>query len=365
MRWQWVHSELPSVQACRRSCLPGVDVELQLDASGQANARGLRTCGSVWACPLCSATIWADRASQLRRLLKAAEHEGLRVGFITLTMRHSRWDRLSDLWQAMAPALTAALGAGSREVRRIRRELGVWGVVRRTEATYGENGWHLHPHLLVFAERGEDGDFEALASAMFDAWQAKIVRHGLPAPSDDNGWHVKLLDLSHAEEEAARYVTTAGSFHAAAELADRGGKTARFGNRTTWQLLADARDGDRRAAERWAEWELTSKGRCAWDCRSPRLRRLAEGYVEDEPDKPDERETVVTLREPEWAEVCRERSVSELLTAAEEAYRLAVVESAGDREAGLQSAAWAVTMLLFDWGVWSAVTGQGPPGAGP
>ena len=114
--------------------------------------RGLRTCGSVWACPLCSASVWAERASNLTHLLSAAHHNRLRVGFVTLTMRHGRRDGLSDLWAALAPALSDALGAGSREVRALRKELGVVGVVRRIEATHGRSGWHLHPHLLVFAE---------------------------------------------------------------------------------------------------------------------------------------------------------------------------------------------------------------------
>jgi hypothetical protein len=80
--------------------------------------------------------------------------------------------------------------------------------------------------------------------------------------------HPKLLDLSRAEQEVARYATTAGSFHAAAELTDRSAKSARYRNRTTWGLLSDAQAGDARAACKCAEWEVVSKDRCAWVCRS-------------------------------------------------------------------------------------------------
>jgi hypothetical protein len=187
MEWQWQHSTLPSVQACRRSALPGSAVALTMDTVGKAKARGVRTCGSVWACPMCSGSVWAKRAEELTHLLRAAHAAGLQVAFITLTMRHHKRNKLAAMWDCQAKALEQALGVGSRDVRELRDELGVVGVVRRTEATYGENGWHLHPHLLVFAEAGALDGFTALGNAMFDAWSDQLAKQSDPDPCASTG----------------------------------------------------------------------------------------------------------------------------------------------------------------------------------
>lgn len=370
LRWLWANSTLPSVRCCGRAPVPAGDgVNVALDVRGRATARGVQSCGSVWACSLCSARTWAKRARQLRHLLCATEAAGFSVGFVTLTMRHHRGLRLDHLWDAMAPALEDALGTGSRMVRRVRNDLGVLGVARRIEATWSEeNGWNLHVHLLVFAESGDQPGFETLAAAMFDAWRSRLAKKGLAAPNRAHGVHVKLLDLSRSEEEIAAYVTAAGSFQSALALSKRAGDSARHGNRTTWQLLLDAQSGDRQAARLWAEWEQASKGRRAWDCRSPRLRQLAKEHVEQSEEAVPPPEPIVHMTKAEWTDVCEAHDAARLLATAEAEYRHVVAGAGADREQGLRTAARAVTTLLCEWGVWEPMAlprGRDPGGAVP
>jgi len=185
---------------------------------------------------------------------------------------------------------------------------------------------------------------------MFAAWSRRLTKEGHRPPSDAHGVHAKLLDLTRAEAEAAGYITTAGSFHAANELADRGGKSARYGNRTTWQLLSDARNGDGQAAVLWREWELASKGRCAWDNRSPYLRTLAQEHTEVVAPEA-ESEVVAGLNEIEWQKICRDHDPAELLAEAEESYVIGLAAERGDRSAALGWAALAVAELLEHWGL--------------
>jgi hypothetical protein len=164
-----------------------------------------------------------------------------------------------------------------------------------------------------------------------------------------------VLDISDAEEAAAGHVTFAGSFHAAAELTASHGKSARRGNRTTWDLMDDAMAGDSEAAARWAEWEQASKGRRAWDNRSAALRELAGQHPEEPTEAPEEPDTIATLAEHAWKTVCRCESVGELLGTAEAAYRHGIARSGGDHHEGLLFAHRAVGTLLRAWSIW-------PPG---
>jgi hypothetical protein len=334
-----------------------------LDRRGRASARGVRTCGSVWACPLCSGRIWAKRSRELLHLLCAAREHEVAVGFVTLTMRHRRRDPLRHLWDAMAPALADAMGSGSREVRKLRDELGVLGMARRIEATWSdEHGWNLHVHLLVFAENGGKASLDALAAAMFSAWQSRLVREGRVAPNRRHGLQAKVVDLSRAEEEIAGYLTSAGSFAHATALADRVGESGRHGNRTPWQLLLDAQSGDGGAARRWAEWEQVSKGRRAWDCRSPQLRRLMDEHPEPAEDMPPPPDPVARISDSGWKTVCAAHEPARLLVAAEAGYRRGVLAPGGDHQRGLQEATLAITRLLYEWRVWSPkIAGQSTP----
>lgn len=361
MGYQWAHSELPSVQACRRSCIPGNSVDVTLDGRARASAAGLRTCGSVWACPLCSRAIWAKRCRELSELLSAAVAEDVSVAMVTLTMRHGKRHRLAELWDAMRPACKAAMGAGSRTVRALREEMDVLGVARRTEATYGVSGWHLHIHVLVFAGAATAEDFDALGAAMFEAWADRLHAHGLPRPTTRRGVHVKLLDRTADIGGTAAYVTAAGSFHAAAELTDNRGKSARHGNRTTWELLDAARGGDAESARLWAEWERASKGKQAWDMRSPRLRDLAARHpATSEPDESSAPSVLASVSEDEWKELCRVRQVGRVLAAAESAFRVELLIS-GDRMAAIVEARREVVRLLYKIGVLGYLTLVGWP----
>ncbi len=200
----------------------------------------LMTCGSVWACPRCSAVISQSRSEEVASAIRKCQADGGTVYLMTLTMRHSSGDRLAELWSGLSGGWRTTFGgvswSGEKDqdgqgnvVRRWRtkggearsttrpRRLGdaelfdVAGLVRTVEVTYGRphlggHGWHLHVHALVFtagglsrALRGDwmdrlrqmgvssvvGGDWlaqKAFASRVFERWVKGVTKAGLEAP---------------------------------------------------------------------------------------------------------------------------------------------------------------------------------------
>jgi hypothetical protein len=124
---------------------------------------GLQTCGSVWACPVCSAKIAERRRAEIITAMAAHKAAGGCMHLLTLTAPHQRSDALVDLLAKQALALKKMFS--DKTVRKVFAELGVVGQIRALEVTHGRrsernNGWHPHYHLLLFS--GEAMDEPAL-----------------------------------------------------------------------------------------------------------------------------------------------------------------------------------------------------------
>lgn len=174
---------------------------------------GLQTCGSVWACPVCSAKIAERRRAEIQSAMVAHQATGGCVNMLTLTCPHQRTDNLADLLEKQAKALNRFWA--DRASKAVFQEMGVIGQIRALEVTHGRkseqnNGWHPHYHVLQFGGVGVDsGRFNA--SQMKD-WQVRLYLSwakackaaGLGEPSYAHG--LKLDDGS----KAAKYVSKWG-----------------------------------------------------------------------------------------------------------------------------------------------------------
>lgn len=217
---------------------------------------GLQTCGSVWACPCCSARISETRREEMGRLLSWARANGYHVRMVTLTCRHGQDDDLADLMVRMkgrtgnkAKGIQTFRGAKQRmaDDRRYRDHVKphVIGSVTATEVTGGgAHGWHPHMHMILIL----DDDIDL--TPMRDAWLGSLRGAGLEGSG--RGWDVRAAD------ETGRYIAKWG---AAEELALSGQKKGRSTGRTPMQLLAaSSDDGDRAAGELWAEYATVFHG---------------------------------------------------------------------------------------------------------
>ncbi|GAA1106807.1 protein rep [Pseudonocardia alni] len=259
---------MPRLRHCGRTTVSGTGgpvLRVTETAEGvrRAGVAGLQSCGSPWACPVCSRKIAAQRTAELRDVLAAVAAGGGSVHMLTFTMRHRRGQALRDLWTALSKAWRAV--TSGRAVERERARYGLLGMVRVIEATHGEHGWHLHVHALVAFDGPVSRELAAILGAdMFRRWERALQRAGLAAPLENRGGlDVRPVDLGTGSIDAvAEYL---GKI--TVEITGGTMKEGRGGNRSPFAVLRDVlATGLADDAELWLQWEQASRGRrqVAW-----------------------------------------------------------------------------------------------------
>ncbi|MGI8761756.1 MAG: protein rep [Jatrophihabitantaceae bacterium] len=263
----WDVSTLQRVRDCGRvAVLPGGSVALVVSEGEPrqrvAGWRGVASCGSVWACPRCSAVIGQHRANELREALDTWRARGGTAALLTLTIRHHNGQRLADLWSAVSESFSALVSG--RPWKTFKNATNLAGVVRVAEVTHGAAGFHMHLHVLLFLDARHD-PFEAHYSVLsargpvLAAWQRIVARRGYSAVED--ALDLRPVNLTHGENALGNYFQK-NSWDAADEVARGASKTARRANRTPMAILRDfAETGDVADLDLWREWERASKGR--------------------------------------------------------------------------------------------------------
>ena len=107
--------------------------------------RGLQTCGSVWACPVCAAKIAERRRIELLEAMEMHKAQGGAVSLLTLTTPTSEVTTSRCFLEQQGNALQGFLR--DRKVKEVFSEMGYLGQVRALEVTHGRrsdrnNGWH-------------------------------------------------------------------------------------------------------------------------------------------------------------------------------------------------------------------------------
>lgn len=186
------------------------------------------------------------------------------------------------------------------------------GTIAGAEATHGESAsWHWHAHWLLLVTAEQARDLGGLRRRLSDEWRASLEAEGREA-TDAVGCHLANGTAAH------RYVG-ADEWGAAWEAVGAAAKEGRGGNRSVPELLADAAEGDVRAAELFREWALATKGRRAvvWSHKlRARLGLDAEASDTDLAEAEKEGARVVALLPVEsWRVVCRKHARGVLLDA--------------------------------------------------
>lgn len=265
----WDLAGMDRLRRCgREGVLPGGSVRIRATGAGadrRAGFAGVATCGSVWACPVCSAKVLARRADELAQGVDTWAAQGGSVAMLTLTMRHHRGQSLDGLWDALTTAWRAVTSSGSW--KRTSKAAGVAGYVRVVEVTHGGNGWHVHVHvgLLLDGQVDVQRRASALGNVAWSSWRPALMKAGYDAPIKDSGglhvahWQPGTRPLA---DYFTKNVYELDAQKVALELARGDLKAARAGNRTPFRILADvAAYGLVDDVELWQEWERASKGR--------------------------------------------------------------------------------------------------------
>lgn len=310
--------QLPThrVGQCLRATVPGRPlVEVWLSTrKDKAHYRNLRTCGSVWVCPVCACRISEERRIEIGKVRKHYEGNGYTTSMCLFTMSHSRSDSFTtattDLMSCYA-AFTSGKGW-----QNIKDAYSVHGWVRALEFTHGQNGWHPHLHVLLWTY---ETDVDKLRMAMSDRWSkilmtiSRTSKHGVG------------FNLTNATDNIENYIAKFGyspEWLPEHELGKAAVKKAAVGHRNPCQLLYDSYCGDTKASALWREYAYSVHGKrqLEWS-RNPSPKQLA-GVTELTDDevmaKHDESAILLaTLNATQWHKVLRVGGVGTLLSLAE------------------------------------------------
>lgn len=255
-----------AVTQCLRRPLPDRSVGIRRREDARAYYQGLRTCGRVWACPVCASKVSERRRHELRQAVASHQSGGGSVLLATFTLPHQACDSPTGLLDRLLAAYLR-LWSGRDRVRLP----GLVGTVRALEVTHGANGWHPHLHVLFFVEAaaatvvpGGATGRPVGGSITLDACGLLGELHGrwqrlLPGVHPVHG--VTVQDGS----AAADYVSKWGKeprWTIAEELTKANVKASRTAaGRAPFALLADFAGGDTLAGQLFRRYVEAFKGR--------------------------------------------------------------------------------------------------------
>ncbi|MGW0689669.1 protein rep [Streptomyces sp. NPDC002754] len=302
----WSISTLPRVKKCGRTTNGNegdgkAAIKVQ---GGVAHWSGFCSCGSIWACPVCSAKIRATRADEIARAVaKHMTQDGGTAWMVTLTARHKKHHDLADLFDAVANGWRQLMsgyrwaGDKKRNLPGERDKLGVRGNIRSLEITYGtRNGWHPHLHVVLLLN---DETLEELTYAMVrwdKTWRQWMKKKGYE-PSKEHG--VKWSKVT-TPEQAGEYIAKVqeGKGHVGNEMARGDMKAGRLGTLAPFEMLEYLRTtGDAAVVPVWHEYEKATFRRRAitWS------RGLRGQLLDDEPELSDEEVAAEEVGGETWA----------------------------------------------------------------
>jgi len=281
---EWVRPLRPA--RCRWRVAAAVGVHA--DADHGAHYSGLSRCGSIWACPVCSAVIRARRAEEVTRAAETAGELGHGMMFVTLTLRHKDSDKLAESIDLLLEAWRKV--QTWRAWRKLADRVGLVGTIRSTEVTYGGNGWHPHSHLLMVTEKPlSEAQLSSFTGEITEMWIKAVDKLGGRLPSREHGVDVRLVDegagvtvadyVVKVQEKQGERRTKIGL-----ELMRGDLKSGRAGSFMPFELL----DAEGKAIEiprrLWIEYVTATKGRRALSW----TRGLREMLLPDEEEQSDE-----------------------------------------------------------------------------
>lgn len=166
--------------------------------------KGLVTCGSVWACPLCAAKIQERRRQEVAAAVVYAASIERAAVMASFTFPHRIDQPLSSLLRMQAEAikkLRESRGYVSAMLR-----VGNAGRIRSLEVTHGQNGWHPHTHELLFVDPAMPAGW--LRETLADLWLKACTKVGLfrPGLDDESAFLRHSVDVRGSDEAASEYL---------------------------------------------------------------------------------------------------------------------------------------------------------------
>ncbi len=237
-------SSLERLKKCRS--VPYGRVTLSL-AGNRVIQCGLTTCGSVWACPVCSAKILTHRKYEVDEAITAWANQGGYFILETLTLCHRLGDTVAKQREALRIGWEAITHGSFSENH---KNAGQVGYLKVTEVTYGKNGFHVHFHVLRFMK----GSLSKVAqdkwmTKIFKRWQKSIAAAGFKEP----------LETGHHYERVYNHERLNGYFTKGFDNPRKDNSAKK--SSPVWDVLTEAIAKPKSTHTFiWRTWESQSKG---------------------------------------------------------------------------------------------------------
>lgn len=158
----------PRIQFCGYAVNANINQPINLckNDKGGLFFNGVANCGGYWRCPVCALKISEHKKELLSGLISAHQSKNLSIGFLTLTVRHSKFDTLKKSLHKISDNYRRF-----QQSRFYKENKSIIGQVKTLEITYSdENGWHPHLHILYFYDHADEDKIEKFQKELIKRW---------------------------------------------------------------------------------------------------------------------------------------------------------------------------------------------------
>ena len=282
---------------------------------------GLATCGSVWACPVCTSKIQERRRHEIDIAINWAKMNGYEVMMVTFTFPHHSWHSLSELLARQKDAFRR-LRSG-KVWQEMKKSVGFLGLIRSLEVVYGQNGWHPHTHELWFVKKFV-GDYWIMKR-----WENACIKSGLLNANDEqkvSAFREHSVDVKRDVDQGDYLAKQDDSrkWGLADEVAKATSKKGRSKGVHPHHFLIRKSEGDE---DRYLEYVSAMKGQrqLFWSKGLKKMMGVLD--ISDEELVEDQRETadiLACLDKEQWSYIRGNDARAQLLDAAENGGKSAV-----------------------------------------
>lgn len=138
-------------------------------AKNQYHFENVIHCQNIHRCPTCSERILKQRGKEIYRLTSAHLKTDKKLGFITLTQKHSKKDSLSKTLNQINSSWRKI--QNHTFFKNIKKESLFLGQIKSLEITNTQkNGWHPHLHIIIFWNTNSEKEVEKLQKQIIQKW---------------------------------------------------------------------------------------------------------------------------------------------------------------------------------------------------
>lgn len=302
--------------------------------SNGASLSGVQTCGSVWACPVCSARIAMQRGKEIGYVIDEMIKTGHIPLMMTNTASHKKDTHLPTFIKKFGDAWR--MFTQSRKWRNLKNTLGIKHSIKAIEATHTrQNGFHHHQHGILFAHADK---INSMKPFQVQDWQASVTELWLHCLDKNglSGSKGRALDIQMSGDVKKDYLSKLGLLDGDTTNLDyelTAGRNKTYKGRNIWQILQSARLGNEADAKLYIQYVQAYDGK-NWITYSRGLKDLVnledmpdEEVAEEEEIESTDYQPLIDISDVEYAPVRHYRAYGELLTLASKTRNADVIKA--------------------------------------